>query len=36
LAPTTANILPTGLASGALNSEQMVRTTSMVVTGAIM
>ena len=35
LAPTTAMMRPTGLASGATNSPQTERTTSMVATGAI-
>ena len=35
LAPTTAMMRPTGLASGAENSPQIARTTSMVPIGAI-
>ena len=35
LAPTTAMMRPTGLASGAENSPQTARTTSSAPTGAI-
>ena len=36
LAPTTATMRPTGLASGAENRPQIERTTSIVPTGEIM